>query len=154
MACTPIWCQAVTWTSADILLIGPFGTNFSELWIQLRWFSYTKMPLKENICQPFCSCLNSLRPSDAYIRQWTNHHCFRQWLVAWPAPSHCLNQCWNIVTWTFRNNLQWNLNWNSNIFIQENAFENFVWKMSAILSWPYCVNKFSASLGAPFINMD
>ena len=28
------------------------------------------------------------------------HHWFRQWLVAWPAPSHCLNQWWNIVNWT------------------------------------------------------
>ena len=24
-------------------------------------------------------------------------HWFRLWLVAWPAPSHNLNQCWNIV---------------------------------------------------------
>ena len=26
------------------------------------------------------------------------------------------------------------------IFIPENAFGNVVWKMTAILSWPYCVN--------------
>ena len=36
-------------------------------------------------------------------------------------------QSWNIVNWTLGNKLQWNLNLNSNIFIQENAFENFVW---------------------------
>ena len=84
--------------------------------------------------------VNSLRPSDACLRQWTNHHWFRQWLVAWPAPSRYLNQCWNIVNWTIGNKFQWNMNRNSYIFIQENAFENVVWKMAAILSRPQCVN--------------
>ena len=40
-----------------------------------------------------------------------------------------LNQCWEIVNWTLRNKILWNLNQNSYIFIQENAFENLVWKM-------------------------
>ena len=48
--------------------------------------------------------------------------------------SHCLNQCWNIVNWTLTNKLQWNLNQNSCIFIQENAFENVVWTIVAILT--------------------
>ena len=52
------------------------------------------------------------------------------WLVAWSAPSHCLNQCWNIINCK----LQWNFYRNSNIFIQENALENVVWEMAAILS--------------------
>ena len=60
------------------------------------------------------------------------HHWFKQWLVVWSAPSHYLNQSWNIVNWILRNKLQWNLNRNSYIFIQENAFENVVWKMAAI----------------------
>ena len=55
--------QAIIWTNAGILLIGPLGTNFSEI-----------------------------------------------------------------------------LNRNSNIFIQENAFENVVCETAAILSWPQCVN--------------
>ena len=54
-------------------------------------------------------------------------------------PSHYLNQCWDIVNWTLRNELQWNFNQNSYIFIQENAFENVVWKTVAILSRPQCV---------------
>ena len=45
-------------------------------------------------------CLNSLRLSDAYRHQETNHHYFRQWLVAWSVPSHNLNQSWNIATLT------------------------------------------------------
>ena len=55
-----------------------------------------------------------------------DHHCFRQWLVAWPAPSHYLNQCWNTVNWTPRNKLQWNIHLDSYIFIQENLFENII----------------------------
>ena len=43
------------------------------------------------------------------------------------APSHYLNQHWNIVNWNLRNKLQWNLKQNSfKIFIQENALENVV----------------------------
>ena len=45
------------------------------------------------------------------------------------------NYCWNIVKW----NLEWNFNRNSNIFIQENAFQNVVWEMASILSRPQCV---------------
>ena len=67
------------------------------------------------------------------------HHWFWWWLVACSVPSHYLNQCWNIVNWTLGNKLQWNLNRISNIFIQENEFENVVWKMAAILSRPQCV---------------
>ena len=57
------------------------------------------------------------------------------------APSHCLNYCWNIVNWTLKNEFQWNCNQNSNIFIQENAFEHVVWKMEKwkILSRLQCV---------------
>ena len=69
--------------------------------------------------------------------QWINHHWFRQWLVPWLVPSHCQNQCWNIVNWTLRNKLQWNLNRNSYIFIQENSFKNK--EMAASLSQPQCV---------------
>ena len=38
---------------------------------------------------------------------------------------------------------QWNFNRNSNIFIQENAFENVVWKMAAILSRSQFVNVYN-----------
>ena len=59
--------QAIIWTNTGILLIGPLGTNFSEI-----------------------------------------------------------------------------LNRNSYIFIQENVFENVSWKMFSILSWPQCVNPWTA----------
>ena len=28
--------QAITWTNAGLLSFGPFGTNFSEIWIEIR----------------------------------------------------------------------------------------------------------------------
>ena len=73
----------------------------------------------------------------------SGQHWFRKWLVAWSAPSHYLNQCWNVVNWTLGDKLRWNLNRNSHIFIQENAFEHVVWKMAAILSRSQCVKDVS-----------
>ena len=58
---------------------------------------------------------------------------------AWSAPSHYLNQCWNIVKWTLMNKLQWNFNRNSNIVIQENASKSVVCETAAMLSRPQCV---------------
>ena len=65
---------------------------------------------------------------------------FRLWLVACSAPSHYLNQCWNIANCTHGNKRQWNFNRNSNIFIQEYASEKDVRDITAILSRPQCVN--------------
>ena len=53
-----------------------------------------------------------------------------------------------VITWTNAGillmgplgTLQWHFNRNCNIFIQENAFESIVCKMTAILSRPQCVN--------------
>ena len=48
--------------------------------------------------------------------------------------------------WMLMNKLQWNFNWNSNIFIQEIAFENVVCKMASILSRPQWVKAQNAPL--------
>ena len=69
----------------------------------------------------------------------THKHWFRQWLVVWPAPSHYLNQCWNIGNLTPGNKLQQNLNENLYIFTQANGFENGVRKIMVLLSRPQCV---------------
>ena len=97
---------------------------------------------------------NSLRPSDAYMRQSTIHHWFIPWLVAWSAPSQYLNQCWNIVNWTLRNKLHWNFNRNSNIFIQENALRNVVCEMASILSRLQCVNNPRPSVSNTYASYD
>ena len=59
-----------------------------------------------------------------------------------------LNQWWNIVKWTLRHKLHWNLNRDLYIFVQENAFENVVWKMASTLSRAQCVN-FSTQKNTP-----
>ena len=38
--------QAILWTNAEILLILPLETNFSEIFIEIHTFSYSKMHLK------------------------------------------------------------------------------------------------------------
>ena len=38
--------QAIIWINAGILLIGPLGTNFSEILIEIQTFSLKKMRLK------------------------------------------------------------------------------------------------------------
>ena len=54
--------QAITWTNAGILLIGPLGTNFSEILIGIQTFLFKKMHLKMSSAKwgPFCLGLNEL----------------------------------------------------------------------------------------------
>ena len=54
--------QAIIWTNAGILLIGPLGTNFSEILIGINKFSFTKMHLKMSSAKwrPFSLGLNVL----------------------------------------------------------------------------------------------
>ena len=55
--------QAIIWTNAGILLIGPLGTNFSEISIEIHTFSFKKMHFKMSSgkWQPFSLGLNVLR---------------------------------------------------------------------------------------------
>ena len=52
--------QAIIWTNAGLLLIGPLGTNFSEILIEILTFSFKKMRLKVSSAKrrPFCLGLN------------------------------------------------------------------------------------------------
>ena len=54
--------QAIIWTNAGILLIGPLGTNFIEILIGIQTFSCKKMHLKMSSAKwrPFCLGLNVL----------------------------------------------------------------------------------------------
>ena len=53
-----------------------------------------------------------------------------------------------IVNSNIRNKLRWNRNWNLYIFFQENAFENVVCEMVAILSGYHWVDYFREELFA------
>ena len=75
----------------------------------------------------------------------SGQHWFRQWLVAYSAPSHYLNQCWFIVNWTFTNKLYWCFNQNTKLYIHKNASQNIVCEKAAILSRGKWVNSFSTA---------
>ena len=54
--------QAIIWTNVRILLIGPLGTNFSEMLIEMYTFSFKKMHFKMSVeWQPIFVDLNVLR---------------------------------------------------------------------------------------------
>ena len=55
--------QAIIWTNAAILLIGPLGTKFNEILIEIQTFSFKKMHLKMSSgkWRPFCLGLNVLK---------------------------------------------------------------------------------------------
>ena len=54
--------QAIIWINAEKLLIGPLGTNFSEILVGILTFSFKKMHLKRSSAKqrPFCLGLNEL----------------------------------------------------------------------------------------------
>ena len=69
--------QAIIWTNAGILLIGPLGANFSEILIKILTFSLKKMQFKVSSAKwrPFCIGLNGLIESSyektyARSRDW------------------------------------------------------------------------------------
>ena len=43
---SPVRRQALIWTNARTLLIGPLGTDFTEILIEIYTFSFKKMSLK------------------------------------------------------------------------------------------------------------
>ena len=83
--------QAIIWTSAGILLIGPLETNFSEILIGIQTFSFKKMHLKMSSAKwrPFCPGLNVLTtlPTESTCdpAQETNHSKFVFTLLSFPA---------------------------------------------------------------------
>ena len=75
-------CQAIIWTNIGMLLIGPLGTNFSEILIEIYTFSFRKMHLKMSTvkCRPFCLGLNVLK---------TLHDAVRIMGSIWPNSARC-----------------------------------------------------------------
>ena len=84
--------------------------------------------------------LNSLRQGSTHWGKMTPYgntrHSFHYWFNGLSPVQHQAIAWINIANWTPRNKLQRNLNWDSNFFIEENAFETDVCHMSAILFLP------------------
>ena len=49
--------QAIIWTNAGLLLIGPLGTNISEILIEILTVSFKKMRLKVSSAKRRAFCL-------------------------------------------------------------------------------------------------
>ena len=62
--------QAIIWTSAGILLIGPLGTNFSEILIEIQTFSLKKIHLKMSSGKWWPQCVNGIEPVILGLTHW------------------------------------------------------------------------------------
>ena len=71
---SPIRHQAIIQTNVGILLIGPIGTNFSEMLIKIHIFSFKKIHLKMSSGKwwPFCLGLNMLRVWLEDVVEWAD----------------------------------------------------------------------------------
>ena len=93
---SPGRCQAIIWTNAGILLIGPIRTNFSEILIEILIFSFKKMRLKVSSAKrrPFCLGLNVLTEvswTDMKGRAWINDYILRKGWDVITHPCSCIN---------------------------------------------------------------
>ena len=64
--------QSTIWTNAGLLLIGPLGTNFNEILINIHTFSSKKMHLKwsSRKWRPFCLGLNVWNDQPPFLIEW------------------------------------------------------------------------------------
>ena len=57
---SPSQCQAITCTTAGMLLIWPSGTNFSEILIRIHTFSFKKIHLRMSYASCWSFCLSPI----------------------------------------------------------------------------------------------
>ena len=92
----PVRCQDITWTIADLLSIAPLGTNFSEISIRIKSFSFKNMRLKfsqRNFPSGDLLTYSTSRPI-WYVRYVMRAKCW------WPYLGHRTNSQCNRV-WHF-----------------------------------------------------
>ena len=100
--------QAIIWTNAGILLIGPLEINFSENSIEILTFSFMKMRLKVASAKwrPFCLGLNVLM-------MWQLWECH---LLPNSVPCYISCRHW-FPTWNILNTAVWDqVKWDISIF--------------------------------------
>ena len=100
--------QAIIWTNAGILLIGPWGTNFSEISIGIQTFSFKKMHFKMSSVKwrPFCLSLNVLTRvviSSGNGSLFT-HHQAKTWVFHMLLSNEPLQMIWNWYSFSTRKN--------------------------------------------------
>ena len=134
-------------------LTSPASRLFTQSFIQADITENIKAPRHWPLCGDFFTCDTPPPPppptttttttttSASHMRQRIES-VFVQIMAffAYSAPSHYLNQCWIIVNWTLMDTLQWNFNQDTKMFRRENASENIVCEMAAILSTGRWIN--------------
>ena len=112
---SPERCQAIIGTNAGILLIGPLGTNFSEILIEIQTFSLKKIRLKMSSakCCSFRVGLNVLKHYSPALRglllclggdkryagggpMLVKATCWGRGALSWGAGAVCWGICWGI----------------------------------------------------------
>ena len=85
--------QAIIRTDAGILLIGPLGTNFSEISIEIHILSFKKMHLKMSSGKwwPFCLGLNVFSTGRFYLYDILHHYLTDTGDVMWLPKSQWIN---------------------------------------------------------------
>ena len=75
--------QVIIWTNTGMLLIGPLGTNFSEILIEIHTISFKKIHLKisSGWRWPFCLGLNVLSYGYPYCKNLRWRHVS---VITWP----------------------------------------------------------------------
>ena len=78
---SPIRCQAISWTNARLLSIGPLaclGTNFGEILIKIQNFSFMKNATENNVCEKV-AIVTFIATLLIWIlslqMSWTMHYC-------------------------------------------------------------------------------
>ena len=89
--------QAIIWTNAGILLIGPLGTNFSGILIEIQTLSLKRIRLKMSSakCCSFRLGLNVLNSvvASANGEGYVVYHCWLVWLFVCLLVSNITNKC-------------------------------------------------------------
>ena len=104
--------QAIIWTNAGILLIGPLGSNFSEILIEILTFSFKKIHLNMSSAKwrPYCLGLNVLTNVKIYRMIYGFHEwwCFG---YSWGSPKfskwhiHTSRNHWRITSRVIKKSL-------------------------------------------------
>ena len=111
--------QVIIWTNAGILLIGPFGTNSSEILIEIRAFQLKKMHSKMSSakCCSFRLGLNVLSDlsnvtPETNLKHTNEIESVSQWHIDTPV-MYCMY--WNIIEFVS----EWNTGPYTNTFYTE-----------------------------------
>ena len=103
--------QAIIWTNSGILLIGPLGTNFSDILKQIHTFSLKKMHLKMSFgkWRPFFLGLNVLRHQGYHLPLHVGHVTSFLWRLSmtWPEYEYARRSSDGKYFNTLRPKYQW-----------------------------------------------